>query len=185
MELKLTAKLPPANKPWLLIRLALQDLIATERQNSKYKINMGAWHLAVFDDGLTSRQKCEVCLAGCVMAQTAKVPITDYVDPESFSPSIRSKLMALDYFRIGQISSAYEELGLVNPYELIGWFQITHYTFSPRLFKRDMRKLADYLEKFHKRKPADEYLFEGNKSVEVTNYVRKIVIEKELHVVTF
>lgn len=60
------------DKPSELIRLALKDLRKTERQFWKYKIDMDIWH-----SGKTSTlSRCSVCLAGAVMAQTLKTPIS-------------------------------------------------------------------------------------------------------------
>jgi len=132
-----TATLP--DKPSLLIHTALDDLEVIEK-SKKYLINM-----AVFHDPLDGRKMCEVCLAGCVMANTLGSSRNDCVEPSSFSDKLSGQLNALDFFRMGSVEAAFVQLGLGIEKLLPADIDIYEYDMNPKEFKSDMRALADLL----------------------------------------
>jgi hypothetical protein len=135
---KKQTKLP--DKPSALIRLALRDLEKCER-SKRYGINMAEWHKP---NGV-----CEVCLAGAVMAKTLSVPANVHLDPFAMLPhqdDSARKLIALDYFRCGQVNAGIINMG-VTCGRYIGPERITNYLDNKPQFKKDMRKLAAMLAK--------------------------------------
>lgn len=143
-------KLP--SKPSKLIRLALKDLIAAEKDKA-YNIRMCVWHepqpqpLA----GLFLSQRCNVCFAGSVMAKTLKISDSVTAEPSAFDRDSHDKLLALEHFRIGSVDDAFRSLALPfnenlgDPY--IGSVAMPDYHDSPRKFKASMGRLADDLER--------------------------------------
>jgi len=134
------------NKPSELIRLALRDLRTLETCKD-YSINMATFHKP---DGLT---KCEVCLAGAVMACTLCVPKHQRASPMSFTdiigytPSrLEKKLLAINCLRVGCPEEACLFLGRTT--SLKPRF-ITLYHKNRRCrrynFFKDMNQLADDL----------------------------------------
>ena len=133
------AKLP--DKPSELIELALKDLASVERSKA-YKVDMGTWHSPAKYDG-----PCSVCLAGAVMARTLRMPRDEEHSPwlhgtrKMGSETVR-KLIALDYFRSGDVRFALNNCKLTRPANLPGGVRVTPYSSNRRAFKTDMRRLA-------------------------------------------
>lgn len=150
------------DKPSALIRLALDDLRKVER-SKRYMVDMGWWH----DTGVHLRDpiKCVVCFAGAVMAGTLSVPIQDNCTPDYFDADVEAKLIALDYFRDGNVwSGVYTILDPIHKRppssqrRIDRLFsqkkldrlsdegqEVAHYKDNPGQFKKDMRKMADGL----------------------------------------
>jgi hypothetical protein len=134
------SKLP--DKPSELIRVALTDLAKCEAMPEKYQVHMRDWHTP-----LSSPNVCSVCLAGAVMAQTLGADIGVELDPDDFADV--NKLCALDDLRIGDVVQALWLLGLVSGSHFYHDLnrKITDYEASPTMFREEMNKLADELEK--------------------------------------
>lgn len=112
------------NKPSELILLALKDLAKAERSKS-YKVNMEKWHEGPDADDLMPEynpntckvtepkvRPCYVCLAGSVMAFSLNVPVTTYVEPGDYPPSVSGKLEAINSFRTGCVDEGLQYFGL-------------------------------------------------------------------------
>ena len=115
-----------------LLELALNDLEKTEK-DSNYEIWMGGWHIPSYD-----RVKCNVCLAGAVMAQTLEYPLsynaTDVYDP---------KFLALNQVRQGYVTMALWNLGHID---VESWnVHIIRYSVNPIQFKQTLRDLVPHL----------------------------------------
>lgn len=124
--------------PSQLIRVALRDLELIE-QDDKYEIEMAVCHVP-------HQGKCNVCLAGAVMAKTLNSNPNEHLSPYDFEET--SELRALYLFRIGNIFEAFGEIGLSQPTKMQELIDITPYHESPETFKDDMRDLIRYLEGF-------------------------------------
>ncbi len=83
-----------------LIEVALADAEAC-KADPKYVLNMSVWHTKIDD-------KCYVCFAGAVMAQTLKVPTRMIYYPADFDYDTEHKLEALNYVRMGTWPYAFE-----------------------------------------------------------------------------
>ena len=112
------------NDPSELIRLAIADLERAERDD----VDMGSWHEHC-------GEVCEVCLAGAVMAWTLGADTDESLIPQDFSDGVRDKLLALDYFRAGDICEGLGLLGIKSDLEDV---DIYPYWSGPERFKRDM-----------------------------------------------
>lgn len=134
-------KLP--NKPSALIRVAIEDLIKCE-QDSRYDVNMGIWHGGTYRQG----DLCSVCLAGAVMAQELEALPKDDLDPFDFKEI--NKLLALDAFRVGCISSGLNYMDTDAPPSIPITMEVSQYKSSNSYlkdrFKYDMLNMADMLE---------------------------------------
>lgn len=129
------------DKPSALILLALKDLAAVER-SKEYMVNMGQWHRPM------SNGRCSVCLAGAVMSKSLKAKGSDYLFPSNFSTYKHAKLLALDYFREGEIQSGLNEMG-VSPVDLrFDDISVARYADNQKQFKSDMRAMAARLRRF-------------------------------------
>lgn len=85
------------DKPSALILCALEDLEAIENTPG-YGVRMWLWH------GYSERQDvCHVCLAGAVMARQGHIPRKLSASPGNFDTDAYKKLMALEYFRVGDV----------------------------------------------------------------------------------
>ena len=132
-----TTTLP--EKPSELIRLALKDL-ATCEASPKYRIHMDAWHQPSEKD-----EKCLVCLAGAIMAQTLESdPKTD-LPPGHFGLRIWLAMQALDCFRTGAVGEGLDHLDYRRPLDVPSDWHIPKYRDSPEQFKGKLRVLADKL----------------------------------------
>jgi hypothetical protein len=87
-----------------LISLAVKDSRKAQK-SKKYRLNMRILHEP------TVKGKCEVCMAGAVLAFTMKVPfnrcIVGFVDTSEQSSN---KFRAIDHARMGYLNSALEDL---------------------------------------------------------------------------
>jgi hypothetical protein len=136
---KKTNMLP--SKPSALIRVALEDLAQVEKMKKVYRVNMMTFHeLDWFDN------RCHVCFAGAVMAQTLGSDPNKRTFPEDFDDGIRGKLRALDHFRLGCISKGLAVMGMQRPMFLSDDVDMIPYRTDKKRFKKDMNTLADVLE---------------------------------------
>lgn len=123
-----------------LIVLGLDDLRKVE-QSKLYRVNMGDWHRPIGD-------KCVVCLAGAVMAETLGTPIDSYEEPWDRDDGNVDQLLALDSLRIGDVCTAARELELpLDTPAAAGEFDrdIANYHDDKEAFHKQMRQLADDL----------------------------------------
>jgi hypothetical protein len=122
-----------------LIRLALRDLAAVEA-NPTYKVSMcDSWHEP-------HGKVCHVCLAGAVMAKTlATSPREDKVPYEYPDTHTVSRLLALDYVRVGNVDFALVKLKLGIPETLTTSRIIPQYDDDPTEFRQAIETLADDL----------------------------------------
>lgn len=84
-----------------LILLAVRDFYAVQKKPG-YKHNMNSWHAYV-----TEEKVCYVCLAGCVMANTLRVPKSSNAIPDDLPAPTREKLEAINEVRTGPVSTAW------------------------------------------------------------------------------
>jgi hypothetical protein len=142
-------KLP--NKPSALIRLAVADLTAVEKQKKKFEIRMNQWftpNSELEDD--PKKKKCYVCFAGSVMANTMKLDPEEYQEPYTVDDEdAEKKLYALNDFREGHIEEGLGVMGIDLPPFLASEVEVVMYEDNKAVFKKQMLKLADVLE-FHK-----------------------------------
>jgi hypothetical protein len=143
MKLKQTGRLAPANKPWKLIRDAIHDLALQERCKS-VRIDMEEWH--------KPNGHCAQCLAGVAISRRLGADTRDVAHPYlSRLLKFQGRLIALDYFRYGDLDLAYHYLGIALPPGVFHSRLVERYEDDPAAFKRDMLELADTLEKAHKK----------------------------------
>ena len=157
------AKLPPREKPWQLIRIAVRDLRKTEAAEAageRVKISMDVWHTPrAIRDPYNPRSRavvCGVCFAGVVMRESCQIPDVVDILPIDFDNDTCKKLAALNDFRVGWVVGAYNQLGISLPDEQ--WTREVHivpYEENPAKFKRQMLALAAELQKLHNNQPAD------------------------------
>lgn len=83
-------------------RLALRDMDEVLK-NPKYKLDMGEWHRQIHNT-------CHVCLAGCIMARTFKIPFSERSNPVKFDE--REKLWALHDLQSGYVHMALTTFGV-------------------------------------------------------------------------
>lgn len=143
----MTNKLP--DHPADLIELAAEDLEKCER-DPNYYINMARWHFPRGED------RCEVCLAGSVLAQSLGQPLnkpyhpvrdrTGYDLDSTGYDEVDNKMLALEYFRVGSFVNAlramrYSREGMAQRLsDKLG--TPPDYGRSPDEFKTYMRSLA-------------------------------------------
>ena len=127
------------DKPSELIRLAVKDLTICEQMPETYKINMGVWHDRMYGDN-----KCHVCLAGSVMAQTLGADPTREIYPSETDE--QKKLRALSSFAFGEIEDGLSYLSLYGKIETPEMEEICSYSLDPEQFKADMLELAQKFE---------------------------------------
>ena len=128
-ELKILPRLPSA-----LLTLALDDLEKTEAMSEVYKVHMSNWHAAY-------TERCYVCLAGAVMAQTIGINPREFVFPEDL-PDNEGQLEAINFLRRGAVACALETLGLRHDYGHIFDRDIPEYYPDPSAFKSALRALS-------------------------------------------
>lgn len=153
----MTLKTPKlGKKPSEVIRQAVDDLKKIEK-DKRFIINMGCWFgplNAETDENdeliLTPKTKCEVCLAGAVIAAAGNNPM-EFIDPDFFSMTVSNKLEALDYFRSGEIAQGLERMGYDYSSDKFKYLSknidITQYDENKVKFKKEMLQLADELER--------------------------------------
>jgi hypothetical protein len=129
------------SKPSTLIRVALADLRKVEAMPDIYRVNMDVWHREHRDD-----HKCEVCLAGSVIAAELGANPEAHRGPEDFDQETTWKLYALNEFRVGNVFDGPCYLDRADLWLGADTRRITEYTESPAGFHRDMQKLASDLE---------------------------------------
>ena len=127
---------PLSDIPSVAIRQALADLRKCEA-DERYVIEMGAWHEPI------SNGRCEVCLAGAVVAQRNGVPLN-----QVWEPSIGEDMLdALNMFREGFLDEAFELLGYdQHPKAVPTVFSVRAYRIDRYGFYADMERMADMLE---------------------------------------
>ena len=87
--------------------------------------------------------RCFVCLAGSVMAQSLEAsPLLDVV-PGHFDSDTREKLVALDCFQQGETARA---LWFLGEWRSFPERHLTPYAESPERFKKDMWQLVTDLQ---------------------------------------
>jgi hypothetical protein len=122
--------------PSELIRLALEDLRKCE-SSSRYEVSMDLWHYPHGD-------KCYVCLAGAVMAQTLNCPPDRMMFPHQLSPEWVDRLLSLEHFRAGYVNAGLYVLRLKNIMINRG---VRDYECNRDGFFEDMELMASDLEK--------------------------------------
>ena len=101
-----------------LLKLTVSDARKCQADD-RYIMYMGTWHRPVcaydMTDIIKSKDvgKCFVCMAGGIIAQTFKQPITDSISPSDFGDDNYLKLDLIDDIRIGNWDT-------VN-FHLLGW----------------------------------------------------------------
>jgi len=130
---------PLPDKTSELLTLALDDLEEVLKLPG-YTPHHFIWHR------LTNDGRCQVCLAGAVMAGTLEAERHVAHLPSDFSESINEKLLLLDALRNGHFGPYEdEELGRLWETEVCGF----HVFDSPETalgFINGMRKIAEHLE---------------------------------------
>lgn len=105
------------SKPSALIRVAIGDMkkvlrankhARLHRKHEPYEIDMQVWHLGTGRD----RKTCTVCFAGSVMAGTLGVSDVVVASPQEFDGQTGVKLEALNTFRVGNVLSGLEWMGV-------------------------------------------------------------------------
>jgi hypothetical protein len=127
--------------PSELITLAVRDLEKVEKDPG-YSVEMNDWHR--FSQ---LSQTCRVCFAGSIMAKSFDLLPTECVGSgdSDFTPDEWRCFAALDYFRVGDVQFALEELKRPHPSELEKNFDVDPYHRSPEKFKRRMRAMSRLL----------------------------------------
>jgi len=95
-------KLP--NKLSGLLRLAVKDCRKAQK-SKKYKLNMRVLH-----EPPNKKGKCEVCMAGAILAFTMKVPINSYILSFGAAPYAEHELHTVDLARQGRFVDALHKL---------------------------------------------------------------------------
>ncbi len=130
------SKLP--DKPSELIRVALADLRKCE-EDPCYEINMAEWHAP-------HGGRCEVCLAGSVMAQSLGADPDCSHSPKQFSEgAFNLKLCALDEFHEGCLAEGLDMMGLKIPDGLEDE-PVPEHLHGPAAFHTAMLRVASILE---------------------------------------
>lgn len=128
--------------PSKLIRLALKDLRKVEL-STEYKVNMDDWHVPA--NKYENASACFVCLAGAVMAGTLDADIKSDIVPQDFTGN-RDALIALDEFRSGQITWAFDSLAIPIPVGMEYVIPMPAYEEKPEQFHEAMEYLASEFE---------------------------------------
>lgn len=141
------------NKPSELIRVALADLRECE-DDPNYDIHMSSWHTF---NNVTA--KCQVCLAGAVMAKTFEVPLRKAMGPDdpefNSGQQVAFKLFALDQIREGKIyhgvwtiMAADIKTKDIEKIRKVEWdnLPIPHHRIDREGFHKTLQKVADGLE---------------------------------------
>ena len=88
-----------------LIRVAVDDARRLDRD--AYRPHWSAWHEPLYDaDRPQLIGRCEVCLAGCVIAGTLGQDLQEEAEPSDFDYETGYKLFALEDVRQGNLESA-------------------------------------------------------------------------------
>ena len=129
---------PLPDKPSRLIRVALADLIECEGCG-KYEIKTSGWHKPL------GGGRCEIGLAGAVMAIDIGVPHTRRITNLPFDIETCKRLWALNCFSIGQVSVG---LFLMELFPCVA--QKLLETYDKRLLDRAIPKYEDGRDAFFK-----------------------------------
>lgn len=126
-----------------LIDAALEDLEKTEGDKN-YIVNMNVWHSPRTQ--LRKRQ-CYVCMAGGMMAIRLGANLNLNLVPIDYKVEIYKKLMAIDFFRRGEVEAGLWQMGIpaASRKRLKAEYKVTPYHESAEFFKKDMRFIADKL----------------------------------------
>ena len=131
------SKLP--NRPSDLIRLGLSDMEKAEA-SPHYEVDQNVWH----KPDPRRLGTCLVCNAGSIMAMTLMANKRSCFRPGDFDYDTEGKLLAVDSFRMGEVTHAFHQMGLGKP--PIDDIDVALYGVSPDDFRRDQRELATTLE---------------------------------------
>jgi hypothetical protein len=139
-------------KPSKLIRLALDDLDAVESEPDKYVVDMDTWHGNLRKSADKGQDPvCHVCLAGSVIAKTMKARRNWNISPTDItcmSRLTKSRLAALDCFRVGEVETGLKLMGCTLPTAMLATCNVVEYSQNPASFKDSMNDLADHLERY-------------------------------------
>ncbi len=131
-----------------LLELALKDYDLISKDEN-YVINMSDWHF------FTWKNKCAVCLAGCVMANQLNIRLQENAYPTALCKAGRisygdyKKLMALDHLREGMIYDAFVTATMKRfPDEPKGikYFTVEPHFKNPIQWRSDMDSLLKLLK---------------------------------------
>ncbi len=135
-------------KPSRLLEIAMADFSAAAN-NPAYQIVMNRWV-----ERYAPGRPCAVCLAGSVMVGTCGIHVPDEfysTSPSRYGRRINERMLALDYFRLGCISSALETMGVdgcpLDEYRQVASYHRRH-PKGGSAFEDDMQKLITDL-KYH------------------------------------
>jgi len=137
-----------------LLKVALLDLEWVESQPEKYMINMAAWYEKSYDPR-TGESRCNVCLAGAVMARTLgdKLSSNYMRNPDTYDEDTSKKLKAINFARLGQIENSLKELNQALPKCLPAYMPVLSYgAYSnppPTItnqFKEDIKNIIKKLQ---------------------------------------
>ena len=110
--------LDSATKPSQMLRVAIDDMQALDRE--RYKPESSNWFIKHTIRG--GNVLCVACLAGAIIARcfergelSERVVNLRTLKPSYFDIGSEDKLLALDYFRTGQIDKAYEKIKRDKP----------------------------------------------------------------------
>ena len=134
--------------PSALIRLALNDLLACERDEG-YRVSMTCWHVPVYPRMYHRGQMvCQVGLAGAVLAKTLRVPREQFIysaDLDQYG-RVEGGLRALDFFRLGEIEVGLRCLGFdYVAIDVYGFIKVEYDESDPDEFHERMHRRADFL----------------------------------------
>jgi hypothetical protein len=128
-----------AMRPSEALRVALEDLRLVE-SDPHYKVDMTTWHSpSLFGD------KCEVCLAGSVMAKTCGARIGAEISPDSYKKETEKRLRMLDDLRKGLVRDGLANLDIPLPREMKAFVGVGNY--PEKRWWRAMKSLATKLER--------------------------------------
>ena len=135
-------KFQDATKLSDILELAIADLHKIE-ENEDYDINMGVWHSGGKWGDASGLYKCEVCLAGAVMANSLGATHGRCAEPYSFDDKEKKKLFAVNDARMGFITCALANVGVASHIHKDKFPDraITPHNISPEGFYLDMEKL--------------------------------------------
>lgn len=136
--------------PSELLLLALKDLEACELSD-KYTIDMSTWYLQrLYTDPIDDRefkQKCQVCMAGAILAQTLKIDTVGFVGPytSGFKSTLTKKLLAINCANYGDFEEMLDVLGIVKKVKFDG-LVMPPYARDPVKFKSVLRQVIFILK---------------------------------------
>lgn len=136
----MTTKLP--DKPSELIRLSLGDLRRAGANPRQYTVNMSRWH-----HPLPTGKRCLVCQAGAVMAFSLGAKIESYALPSDFDRDTERKLLAIDWFRDGDIERGLKEMRISWPAGLPKVMHVPPYGYGAQAFFDRQEEIISVLEK--------------------------------------